>query len=187
MLEKLFGSQTRVKLLRVFLGSGEKKFYIRELTRLIKERLNSVRRELLNLENFGLIKSADTSQKKYYFLADDFVLLNEMKALFFKARMLMEKKLVSKIESLRGLKYLALSGIFVKDDDQEVDMLIVGDLSRIKLAKMIKSLEKNFDQEFRYTYLTMAEFKFRKEITDKFLYQILNGKKIIVVNKLKNV
>jgi Fe2+ or Zn2+ uptake regulation protein len=185
MLENLFGSRTRVKLLKLFLNSSEKKFFVRELTRLINERINSVRRELLNLEKFGLIKSISEGQKKYYYLDNDFILINELKALFVKSRMLLEKSVISKVEALKGIKYLALTGFFVKDDEQEIDLLIVGNISKVKLDKIIKSLEKNFDQEFRYTYLPTGEFKYRKDITDKFLYNVLNGKKIVVIDKLK--
>ncbi len=187
MLEQLFGSRTRVKLLKLFLNSGEKRFYVRELTRVINERLNSVRRELANLEKFGLVKIVSPGQKKYYFLDNDFVLLNELKALFLKSRMLLEKRLISQLKNLKRLKYLVLTGFFVQDDQQKTDLLIVGNISRTKLDKILKNLERSFDQEFRYTHFTIDEFNFRKEITDKFLYNILNGKKLVVIDKLKNV
>lgn len=186
MLDTLFGSRTRVKLLKLFLSSQDKRYYVRELTRLINERLNSVRRELFNLEKFGLIKSTQANQKKFYFLDNDFILFNELKALFVKSRMLLEKNLVSKIQSLKGLKFLALTGFFVKDETQKIDLLIVGNISRKKLDNVIKSIERNFDQQFRYTHLTTDEFNYRKQITDKFLYNILNGKIIVVVDKFKH-
>jgi hypothetical protein len=186
MLDQLFGSRTRTKLLKLFLASGDKKFFVREITRLIDERLNSVRRELFNLEKFGLVQSATDGQKKFYFLDNEFVLINELKALFVKSRMLLEKKLISRVETLKGIKYLALTGFFVKDDAQKVDLLIVGNISKTKLDKIIKNLETSFDQEFRYTHLTNEEYRYRRDITDKFLYNILNGKKIVVIDKLKH-
>lgn len=186
MLEQLFGSRTRIKLLKLFLNSGDGRYYVRELTRIINERLNSVRRELFNLEKFGLIKTTSTSQKKYYFLDNDFVLLNELKALFVKSRMLLEKNLINQLKNLKGLRYLALTGFFIQDDQQKTDLLIVGTISRIKLEKILKNLERSFDQEFRFTYFTTDEFNYRKEITDKFLYNILNSKKIVVIDKMKN-
>ena len=56
MLEQLFGSRTRVKLLRLFLLNPEDKYYVREITRLVSEQINSVRRELSNLESLDLIE-----------------------------------------------------------------------------------------------------------------------------------
>jgi len=55
MLEQLFGSKTRVMLLRLFLNNPEKFYFVRELTRSLETHLNSIRRELSNLESIGII------------------------------------------------------------------------------------------------------------------------------------
>ena len=65
-VEKLFGSKTRAKLLRLFFENPEKSFYVREMTRVIDEQINSVRRELLNLEGIGIIKNETFDNKIYY-------------------------------------------------------------------------------------------------------------------------
>ena len=93
MLEKLFGSKARVKILKLFLIHPTDKFYIRQLSRDLKLQLNSVRRELENLENFGILTSdfkseaedgskqeAVGGQEKKYFRANpNFVLFDEIK------------------------------------------------------------------------------------------------------------
>jgi len=55
MLEHLFGSKTRVMLLRLFLNNPEKFYFVRELTRNLDSHLNSIRRELSNLQQIGII------------------------------------------------------------------------------------------------------------------------------------
>ena len=65
-IEKLFGSKTRAKLLKLFFETPEKSFYVREMTRVIDEQINSVRRELLNLESIGIIKNETFDNKVYY-------------------------------------------------------------------------------------------------------------------------
>ena len=55
MIDSLFGSKTRVKLLHLFLNSPGSSFYVREITRLIDEQINSVRRELANMMSVGII------------------------------------------------------------------------------------------------------------------------------------
>ena len=64
--EKLFGSKTRAKLLQLFFESPEKSFYVREMARVIDEQINSVRRELLNLESIDIIKKETFDNKIYY-------------------------------------------------------------------------------------------------------------------------
>ena len=65
-IEKLFGSKTRAKLLNLFFENTNKSYYVREITRVIEEQINSVRRELLNLESIGVIKNETFDNKVYY-------------------------------------------------------------------------------------------------------------------------
>ena len=62
-IEKLFGSKTRAKLLELFFSNVNKSYYVREITRVIDEQINSVRRELINLESIGVIKSETYDNK----------------------------------------------------------------------------------------------------------------------------
>ena len=55
MLENLFGSRARTNLLKLFL-LNQQEFFVREIARKTGEKLNSVRRELENLEKLGLIQ-----------------------------------------------------------------------------------------------------------------------------------
>ena len=64
MLSKLFGSNTRVELLKLFLVDQDRKYYIRELSRELDLHLNSVRRELNNLEQFGILISEFIEKEK---------------------------------------------------------------------------------------------------------------------------
>src|ERR1700721_1668654 len=66
MIEQLFGSKTRVKLLQLFYSNPNRSFYVREITRKIDEQINSVRRELSNLLSIGIITSDNTNNKLYY-------------------------------------------------------------------------------------------------------------------------
>ena len=65
-LDKLFGSKTRAKLLGLFFDNPEKSYYVREITRVIEEQINSVRRELNNLSSLGLVKTENYENKVYY-------------------------------------------------------------------------------------------------------------------------
>ena len=66
MIDQLFGSKTRVKLLYLFYGNPNRSFYVREITRKIDEQINSVRRELSNLLSIGIIKSDSNNNRLYY-------------------------------------------------------------------------------------------------------------------------
>ena len=193
MLENIFGSRTRLKLLKLFLTHPSEYFFVRELTRRTEEKINSIRRELANLEDVGLIKVEDKvkldkekdvkEKRKYYTANTDFVLYEEFKNLILKSRLLLEKALTKEVNNLGKVKFLALSGIFVDDKNAKTDLLAVGSIDRKKLDALVKKLEKNFEQEIRYTIMPTSEFNYRNQVTDKFLFEILESKHIIVIDE----
>jgi len=185
MLEQLFSSRTREKLLNLFLFNQNKRYFVREITRVIGERLNSVRRELANLEKFELVISEDADRRKYYRLNKDFILLQELTNLFAKARLLWEKKVSNIIKKYTGIKYLSLLGFFVDDEDSKTDILIVGRIGKKEIANFVREIEKITHQPLRYTHFTTQEFNYRREVTDKFLYDLLERKSITLLDRTK--
>lgn len=184
MIDKLFGSRTRVKLLRLFLTHSEDQYFVRELARTIEEQINSVRRELNNLEEMGLLFSHVQDKKKYYRVDPDFVLLNELRALIFKSRLTTEKEFIHSIRGLGSIQYLALMGYFVNDQDAKVDLFVVGTVSRTRLLKLLEQFRVSFGTQLRFTVMRSEEYHYRKDVTDKFLYEILNANKIVVIDGL---
>ncbi len=207
MLEQLFGSRTRTRLLHLFLKNPDEKFFIRELTRKIDTQINSVRRELKNLLECGIIDEVidkqipssdsrngsdsrkrnvkvDNTLRKYFKANRSFVLFDELMHLFLKSPLLLQNRFVREISSFGTVDYALMSGFFVGRTDTPVDILVVGDIDRHKLARFISSLEKEIDQEINYALMKISEYQYRKSITDRFLFTILEGKKIVLVDRL---
>ena len=188
MLEQLFSSRTRVKLLKKFLLNPDNKYFVRELTREIDERINSVRRELDNLISINFLITFNQDKKKFYQVNKDFLLFTEFEALIIKSQGLIENKIIDRIKKIKGIKYCVLTGRFIKQLDTLTDILVVGDrIEADKFKQIVKLLEKNFDQEINYTILSTPEFNSRSQMTDKFIYNILNSPKIVVVDKIFSV
>src|ERR1700684_653146 len=82
MVEQLFGSKTRVKLLQLFYSNPNRSFYVRELTRKIDEQINSVRRELSNLLSIGIIVSDNTNNRLYYEVNQKFEYFTPLQQIF---------------------------------------------------------------------------------------------------------
>ncbi len=219
MLSNLFGSKARVKILKIFLLNPEEKYYIRQLARNLKLQVNSVRRELENLEKFGILisgavikKGEETTgrqakdgklssskmtgrisvikniqekhEKKYYKANTNFILFKEIKSLIIKAQVLYGEDFFNKLKKAGNIKLLILTGKFVDEPSSPVDLLIVGRANRAKLSRLIKELEKELGREVNFTLMSLREFKYRRDITDVFLYSILEGKKIIAVDEI---
>ncbi len=211
MLEQLFGSRTRIKLLKIFFGEPDKSFFIRELCRKSGERLNSIRRELANLQKMGVVrlledeengggvegangkkkkekgKKKDADLRKYFVIDHGFALFSELKNLILKSQLAIKKDLAEEIQRAGNIKLLLLTGFFVGETGGGPDLLIIGSLNRDRLRRLVGKFEKIIGQEIKYTVLSLNDYHVRQSITDKFLYNIISGKKIVVVNKLKEL
>lgn len=184
MLDQLFGSRTRVKLLRLFLTHPQQQFFVRELTREINEHINSVRRELKHLEVLGLVTAKNKDRKKYYQVDVSFSLYPELKSLILKSRLTLEKKFIEKLQETGRIQYLALMGYFTDDDSSVIDLFIIGTVPKKHLKELLEEFNKQFGRELRYTLMKASEYQYRREVTDKFLFTILNGKQVVVIDKL---
>ena len=195
MLEHLFGSETRVKLLQLFLNNPNERFYVRELTRILNCQINAIRRELQNLEDFGIITEvehnadeeigdASESKKKFYRVDLKFILYPELRSMIEKAQFLMEKKFAESLKKAGKIYYLALTGPMVGEKDVKVDLIIVGDINKTKFQQLLGKFEKQMRREINFTMLDKDEFTYRRNVADKFLYSILDGKKIVLVDEI---
>lgn len=197
MLEQLFGSRTRWKLLKLFLSQPDDQFFVRELERVIDEKLNSVRRELANLEQLGLVhvvparvdieeenvKAGGRQQRKFYQANPNFVLFKEMRDMITKSWLIAERSLVERVNELGNISYMLLAGRFVGDENSETDILIIGTVDRSKLSQFMGTVAKNLGEGINYTLMDQAEYDHRMAVTDRFLYGILEREHITVLDK----
>ncbi len=182
MLKQLFTSNTRVKLLSLFLLNPDEEYFIRELTRKLDEQINSVRRELDNLKKLGLLKSKEQNRKKYFIVNKNFAIFNELRSIFVKA--LSDHEHVSrKIMKFGEIDVMVLSGLFVNKEAQ-LDLLLVGQVDREKLEEFFNN-ELETKRPVRYSVLTKEDYIYRRQCKDKFLHDLMNdATNVVAINKL---
>ncbi|MBI4433815.1 hypothetical protein HY632_03510, partial [Candidatus Uhrbacteria bacterium] len=164
MLEHLFGSRTRVKMLRVFLGNPGSSYYVRELARKVGAQIHAVRRELENLERLHIIRGTDQPEtntpalraqlRKYYTLEENFFLVNELRALVLKSQFLLEEEFTRRVRQLGEIRYFVLLGSFVGAADSAVDVFIVGRLNRNRLAELMADFERELGNPLNYAVIS---------------------------------
>ncbi len=194
-LEQLFGSKTRARLLGLFLQNSDKSFFVRELTRKIDAQLNSVRRELKNLIELGLVLEKEgtkgeaqskvlAERKKYYVVNTGFLLYNDLRSLFKKVQILLKQNLVQEIQAKGDIDFLVFTGRFVDDKEVPTDILIIGSIDQKALQKVVSEFETELGYEINYTLMPKEEFLYRRQITDRFLFSILEGEKVVMIDRL---
>jgi len=178
----MFGSGARVKLLQQFLLNPEEEFFIRELTRILDEQINSLRRELENLENIGMLKSREKNRKKYYRINTHFPLLHEFTSIIRKSN---EKyqSILKKMNKLGDIELCILSGAFV-GNKSSVDVFVVGNLNAQELQDFVDS---EFEEDgLKVGVMSKEDFLYRITLKDKFVATLFSDSdNLILKNKLK--
>ncbi len=176
--EKLFGSKTRAKLLRLFFENPEKSFYVREMTRVIDEQINSVRRELLNLESIGIVKNETFDNKVYYSANSKHPFYRPMIDIFSKKIDSARDKDVKETtweEYCRPVKHY-LKGLIVTNrlpGQDGIDLLIIGNDKTKKLTRWAEVIEKKQGKPINYVIMSADDFTYRKNVRDRFITEVL--------------
>ena len=84
-LKNLFTSETRIRLLKIFLGSN-KVLHLREISRKIKVSPIYTSKELKNLEKIGLVKKEKLANLNLYSLNKNSKIISEMESIFEKCK-----------------------------------------------------------------------------------------------------
>ena len=192
MIEQLFGSKTRVKLLSLFYNNPGRPFYVREITRKIDEQINSVRRELANLLSIGIVTSDGANNRLYYEVNPKYDYYEQLRSIFSQMpakttnRVLKETKeedsIADKLRSAGKVEYAFLSGSYVRDPRTNVDIFVVGDVNRARLAKVVAELEAAENREINYSALTPEEYEYRLSLNDRFVTSVLSAKKVVLID-----
>lgn len=196
MLEHLFGSKTRVKVLKLLYRRPDRAFFVRELSREIGVQINAVRRELELLRELGIInekidakptdvEKAGVTLRKYYQLNPESLLYSELQALLTKETIIEQKQFISDLSTKIGeVKLLILTGAFTHDIKVETDLLVVGIVKLRALAKLLEQYQKELGFEIRYTIMSEDEFTDRRYVMDKFLFSIFEAEHIKVIDHI---
>ena len=190
MIDALFGSKTRVKLLHLFLNNPGKAFYVREITRLIDEQINSVRRELSNMLEVGIITSKNTDNKLYYEINQRYEFYVPFRAIFADQKVASAGNADSRAaaewqklaKKLAGARVIIAAGALVSGSASKVDLLIVGDVVNKKVAVLVAAAEAAEGRELTYAMLTYDEFYYRLSVRDRFISDILTNKHEVLVD-----
>lgn len=187
VLEKLFGSPARVKIIRLFFLNPGKSFTSKDIILRAKVKRKDAVRELSLLGDAGFIKkisfsmtpSASGVRKKKkvqgWAIQPSFPFFRELKNFVLSSAPLTKSMLLKKLRGLGKVRLIILSGTFLQYDDSRTDILVVGDgLKQSSLEKVLKDIEAEIGKELNYALLTTNEFKYRIGMYDKFIRDILD-------------
>lgn len=207
ILEKLFESVPKVKILRLFTRNPDQYFTFTDLEKRTQVPNSVLGKELQKLKKLDLIRQKRiTYQEKIptrrgkkikmrvkktkplvYYINTGFRIFTELCDLITKESTASHKKIFKNISSLGNIKLAVISGAFLKNSDYaRTDILIVGDnIKKKRLNRFLAKAESEIGKSLHYTLMGTKEFEYRKDMYDRFLRDILEYPHEKLINKLK--
>lgn len=185
MLNQLFTSEVRVKILTFLLLGPKDGMYVRELVRLVGTEINAVRRELGRLVGINLLKEAPAGNRLYYKVNAEHYLYPELLALVTKEKGL-AKDLHDKRKLLGEVEFMMIAQEFVLGrvaKEGEIDLLIIGKPQMKLLEDVVNKAEKELGRNLNYTVLTKDDYEVLLSRNDKFLLKALIQPRIILLGE----
>lgn len=197
ILEGLFDSKIKVRLLKLFLRNPEKFLTLDEICDRIQADSSSTRYQLRKLRGIEFLtsslehlddnedKSGRARKRRVHQLNRNFFFYDEIRKLILKASPVTDSHVQKEIAPLGKVDYLMLTGIFKDNEKSRTDLLMVADnVDSNKFYRFIKSLESDVGREIRYTLMGKQEFKYRWDMFDNFVRQLTDEPHDVVVNAL---
>lgn len=192
MIDALFGSKTRVKLLHLFLNNPNRAFYVREITRKIDEQINSVRRELANMLSIGIIKSETSNNRLYYEINQEYFHYDPLRQIFTDDKLdsavthtVVANDWSKRLKQLGDVRVAMFAGTLVRGSSSDIDVLLAGDINKTQAKKFIKELEEEEGNSLNYVVMSYEDFYYRLSIRDKFVTSIVGGKHTVLADTEK--
>ncbi len=186
VLNKFIGSPNRVKLLRFFISNPHSSLSLKELFARLKIETRALRKEIMVLSDIDFIKSIKKIDGDKWILNQSFPFLKPFKNLILAVFPISEYALLEKFKKVGRLKLFILSGKLIQEEnDSKVDILLVGDnVKRGLVTKILKNVEIEVGREINYVLMNSKDFRYRYDIRDKFVREILESPHQTVLDRL---
>lgn len=206
ILAQLFGGAARVKVMRLFLFNEDKFFSPEDVASKTRLTKTTIQKELRALEKIGMIKKRDkpktatkTTKKKddktkkttsrsratEYEMSPRFVYTESLRQLLSLNDPLAHKDISERLKRAGKLRLVIVTGVFIGQPTERVDLLIVGDsLRKAEVERALTSIETDIGREITYSYFETDDFLYRMSVKDRLVRDILEYPHERIIDKL---
>ncbi len=180
---KITKSKTREKILQLFFSDINKRYYLRELEKILSISVANIRRELLSLEKAGLFRREKMGNQVYYYL-------NKENPIFDEFKKIVSKTIGVEARIREGLKKVAtIDAAFIfgslarekEDSFSDIDLMIIGKPDESILISKISSIESDLRREINYNIFSAKDIKDGLKKKEVFLEEIIANQKIFII------
>jgi len=185
MLENLMLAKSKIRrdLLGLFFTNPEKKYYLRELGRLLGYSAGNIRRELLRLQKDDLFRTQKIGNLILYSLNKDHPLFEELKSIIAKT-VGAEGSIKGMLSGFENIRHAFIYGSFASKSEKEtsdIDVMIIGDPDISLLNERTRELERRLKREINLSIYSWEEYKMKKRGKRRFILDLLRRPKIMLV------
>jgi predicted nucleotidyltransferase len=183
-LSDLFGSRLRAKLLGWLFTHTDERYFVRELTGLIKEDSTNISRELARLANAGILVSTTSGRQKYYQANIKSPIFNELHGLMLKTTGVADVLRSALKPAHKKIDAAFIFGSIATRTEtraSDIDVMIIGDISFGDIVSLIIPAQEILGREINPVVYALQEFR-EKVMTDHhFVNSVLQGQKIFLI------
>jgi predicted nucleotidyltransferase len=184
MIEAIFGSKLRTKILGWLYTHTDRRYFVRQLTNLIKEDSTNVSRELIRLEKAGIVVSTTEGRQKYYQANSKSPIFNELKSIVRKTFGVADVIREALAPVSGGIKAAFIFGSVARSSDDrksDIDVMIIGDVTFDEVVAALSPAENTLGREINSVVYPVAEFSKKVNKDHYFVKNVLGKEKIFLI------
>ena len=197
ILDKIFGSAAKVRMMRLFILNTTSQFSVEEISKRTQTTEKVVWAELALLQKIGLVRRRTISRKdtpeatrskkvQVWALDHKFIYLDELKSFLINANLIKNSELIKRMGRIGKIKLIVIAGVFLNQlDESKLDLFVVGDqIRRASLENIVKSMESELGKEVKYAFFGTEDFKYRLNMYDKLVRDLLDYPHQVVLDRI---
>ncbi|MBX4209097.1 hypothetical protein KW799_00130 [Candidatus Parcubacteria bacterium] len=185
ILSRLFGSELRVKMMRLFIFNPDKAFDVKYIEVKTGSRRREIEKEAAFLKKTGLVRTSRKKKVLIVSLDPKFKYLAPLSDFLVKTHSLENRSVVKRIEKAGKIKAVVVSGIFTGQPDSRLDLFVVGDNVRSSsMDRIVKGIESDMGKDIRYAVLSAPDYAYRVSMNDKLIRDIVDYPHTVLLDKI---
>ena len=184
MLETLLGSKLRAKVLGWLFSHPDERYFVRQLTGLVKEDSTNVSRELARLEKTGILVSTTEGRQKYYQANRESPLFDELHGLMLKTVGVADVLHSALAPAQDKIKAAFIFGSIATGNENrrsDIDVMVIGRVSFEEVVSLLSPAEEKLRREVNPVVYPITEFKKKVKGDHHFVKTVLEDPKIFLI------
>lgn len=174
---KYLSSKNSKLILGLLYTNPDRKYYLRELARLLGKQAGVLQKAVNYLAKEKIILDERTGNLRFLFANKSHPLYEELRGIVFKT-VGVAGRLQAALRNQKAVKAAFLFGSFAKnssDAASDIDLCVIGNIGMREINKIVSAEEKTLHREINYILYSLKEFNDKIKGRDPFILDILKG------------